>query len=106
MVHPIGATTIEIAGSGDIRAIGALHERLSQALQHHDTVVLDLNAMTDPDITLVQLIEAARRHAAATGKSVAIKYPAERELEGVLKRGGFLVRAADRAFWLAREKRA
>lgn len=99
----VGAMPVELTGPGDIRAITAIHRRLLDALTRADAVVVDLATVSDPDVTLVQTIEAARRHAAATGKSLSLQQPADGDLADVLERGGFLVRPNDRGFWLGRE---
>lgn len=91
---------IEIAGSAGIQEIGSIHERVLTALQSDGNVVLDLEQADDTDITLVQLIESARRYAVTSGKVLALKQPAGPNIYSELERGGFLGRAADRMFWL------
>lgn len=103
MTGSVEATAVEITGPGDIRAIVAIHARLLDVLNREQAVTLDLATVSEPDVTLVQTIEAARRYASKAGKSLALQHPATDELADVLKRGGFLARSADRAFWLGRE---
>lgn len=93
-------TIVGIAGPADIRAISECHGKLLQALQHHKSIQLDLSETTEPDLTFVQLIEAARRFVAATGKSIALTQPVGDALREILTRGGFLGAADARAFWL------
>ena len=93
-------TTVDIAGAADIQTIAGLHQQLLQALQHQGGVKLTVSADTNVDLTFVQLVESARRFAAAGGKTLALSAPAPAGLHDILKRGGFLTAAADRMFWL------
>ena len=100
MTSQIEPTIVGIAGSADIRNIADLHRELLQTLQRSNAIQLRLDGDADVDLTFVQLIEAARRFAAAAGKSVSLSAPAAAGLRAILQRGGFLAAAADRAFWL------
>lgn len=95
-----GATDIEVCEPQTVRTIAGLHKSLLQALQKCRTVQLGLQAGTETDLTFVQLVEAARRHATAKGKAIALKEPASGSLREVLERGGFLAAPAARSFWL------
>lgn len=90
----------EIKGPAGLQAIGALHERLTEALKNTTSLVVDLTNAEDFDITLIQLIEAGRRHASANRKQITLSAPASGEIADQLERGGFLVRPCDRTFWL------
>ncbi|GAA0533622.1 anti-anti-sigma regulatory factor [Rhizomicrobium palustre] len=94
------AGVLKITGPGDIREIAALHGRLNDALAQHHSLVLDLDGLENPDITFVQLIEAGRRQAICTGKSLSLSHRANGELETLLERGGFLTEISSRSFWL------
>lgn len=93
-------TAIGIADPQTVRTIGALQNELLQALKKHETINLKLQDDVDVDLTFVQLVEAARRFAAAKGKTIALTEPASNALRDVLERGGFLTSAEPRAFWL------
>lgn len=94
------AGLFEISGRVDVREIEAAHKRLCAALQENATLTVNLTGVVEPDLTIVQLIESARRYAAATGKSLALKAPASGELKSLLERGGFLTTEERRGFWL------
>jgi MFS superfamily sulfate permease-like transporter len=100
MSNQANSVVISIAGSSGIREIAGIHQRILDALQAGGNTVIDLEHADDTDITLVQLIESARRYAAATGKVLALKQPAGPDLRTQLARGGFLSGGADRLFWL------
>lgn len=51
---------------------------------------LDVSALSEVDLTFVQLIEAARRAAADRGRTIRLRAPAQGALLQVLQRGGFL----------------
>jgi hypothetical protein len=99
---PEGTDTavIAIAGQADVRTIEAAHKDVLQALQQENAVELNLDGSSGIDLTLVQLVEAARRFAAAEGKTLTLSSPADGTLCEILQRGGFLGAAADRDFWL------
>jgi len=96
---------VELSGDLSIRTIGAVQAHLIEALSGHDTVTASIDPDAQVDLTLVQVIEAARRTCEEDGKSFTLASAAKGALLDVLRRGGFLAeRNADlRAFWLAGE---
>jgi hypothetical protein len=100
MPKQIRPTILEVAGPTDIRAISECHAKLLRALQRHKSIQIDLTQSTEPDLTLVQLIESARRYGVATGRTIALAQPVDGVLREILVRGGFLSAAQDREFWL------
>ena len=93
-------SSVRIVGSANIRDIRARHDQLSIALRQSEIINLDLAACIEPDLSFVQLVYAARRHAEASGKTLSLTSPVDNALRDVLHRGGFLHGAEDRAFWL------
>jgi hypothetical protein len=91
---------VGISAPAVVRTIAEIHNRLLQALQCGGNVRLDLSAAVETDLTFVQLVESARRFAAAEGKSIALSAPVSEGLQETLQRGGFLGAAKDRQFWL------
>ena len=91
---------VEFSGELTIRSIGEAHQRLSEALAEHGSVVARVAQDAVIDLTFVQLIESARRSAQADGRAFAMAAPAEGSLRETLQRGGFLGEAAGREFWL------
>lgn len=85
-----------------ISNIEAAHADLGAALGQDMPVVMDIDGVTETDLTFVQLIESARRKAAETGRDLVLRHPADGAVLEVLRRGGFLDDASsDRAkFWL------
>lgn len=94
------ATVVDITGAANVQTITEIHRELLQGLQQNRAVELQLGSAADIDLTFVQLVESARRYAAAEGKTVALSEPATPGFREILQRGGFLAAAADRAFWL------
>jgi len=72
------------------------------AATHPGPLVVDLDAVTEADLTFVQLIEALRRSATDAGRAVSLAHPAGEAVRDVLQRGGFLDDdTSERAlFWL------
>jgi MFS superfamily sulfate permease-like transporter len=92
-------TNVGVTSLADIQTIGQIHKDLKQAFERGGDVRLKLDAVTDADLTFVQLVESARRFAAAEGKSFAVT-PAPDSLRELLERGGFVASPEDRSFWL------
>jgi len=65
-------------------------------------VTVDVQDLTETDLTFVQLLESARRKASENGGRLSLNTPAAGSLLEVLQRGGFLDdETSDRAkFWL------
>ncbi len=59
-------------------------------MEHGGPVVVNLDEVEEADLTLAQLLEAARRTVAAKGQSIRLEKPAEGAVLQVLQRGGFL----------------
>lgn len=100
MAKQMRPAVVGFAGPANVRTIPQHHETLRQTLQQNKAVELNLTGIEDYDLTFFQLIEAARRFAASTGKKIALSAPASSPLREDLLRGGFLSAAEDRAFWL------
>lgn len=85
-----------------ISNIGEAHEQLGALLREQGAIVIDIQDLTDTDLTFVQLLESARRKAGENGVGLSLNTPAAGSLLEVLRRGGFLDdETSDRAqFWL------
>ena len=95
-------TAISFAGEVTISNIGAARDNVGAALRENDSVVVDIAAIDETDLTFIQLIESARRKAAETGRDFRLHRPADGAVLEVLRRGGFLDdETSERAkFWL------
>lgn len=98
----VGPGTISFAGEVTISNIGEAHEQLGALLREQGGVVIDVEDLTETDLTFVQLLESARRKASENGVGLSLNKPAAGSLLEVLRRGGFLDdETSDRAqFWL------
>ncbi|MFL9823400.1 STAS domain-containing protein [Rhodoplanes sp. SY1] len=96
---------VDLAGAQTVRTIAAAHERLRAELDRADAVRIRLDDVSEFDLTLVQLVLAARRSARAAGKSLDLAAPARGALRRALDRAGFLATdpadpCGGAAFWL------
>jgi two-component system chemotaxis response regulator CheY len=93
--------TVSAAEDLCLRTIETFYADVHAAVQDGGSVRLDLSAVTAPDLSIVQLVEVARRHAATTGGTLALAKPANPALKALLHRAGFLSAAtpADIDFW-------
>ena len=91
---------VELSGELTIRTIGDAHQQLRDALAAHPEVAASVDPAASVDLTLIQLLESARRSAAEQGRGFALAAPATGGLLETLTRGGFVETADQRAFWL------
>jgi anti-anti-sigma regulatory factor len=93
---------VSFAGSLTVSNIDVAHVELRTAVCQSSAVLIDLDGVTEADLTFIQLIEAARRRARETGGELMLRDPAAGAVLEVLRRGGFLDdEGSDRAqFWL------
>lgn len=92
---------VRFSGSVTVSSIADAYTALVTGLEQGDCVVVNLDEVKEADLTLTQLLEAARRSAAARGQEIRLEKPAEGAVLQVLQRGGFLdADDADRVnFW-------
>lgn len=93
--------TIRLEPSVTVRTIEALRASILDSFAQDTAIELDASAVAEVDLSLVQLIEAARVHAAREGKTLRLTAPANDALLGLLRRAGALSEptAEDIDFW-------
>lgn len=95
---------IIIDGVQTVRNIQSTYDRLSAAIAEHQAIVVDCDAVTELDLSLIQLLLSAKATADSNGKSLALATPAGGKLRTALERAGFLADAPNgsdpAAFWL------
>ena len=98
----IDEIALSFSGSVTIGGVVQAWADLSAAFAQAEPIIVDLDAVIETDLTFIQLIEAARRKASETGRSLTLRHPAAGAVLEVLQRGGFLGDdPSDRvAFWL------
>jgi anti-anti-sigma regulatory factor len=102
LLSDVGKIAISFAGEVTISNIGEAHGQLGALLREQKAMIIDVENLTETDLTFVQLLESARRKASENGSRLSLNKPAAGALLEVLRRGGFLDDAtSDRAqFWL------
>src|ERR1700744_1103698 len=73
-----------------IRNISDLHSTITAQIQGGKSIVLEIPPDAEADLSFVQLVESARIHAKASGKSLRLSLPASGSVLKVLQRGGFI----------------
>ncbi|ENZ83242.1 MULTISPECIES: STAS domain-containing protein [Caulobacter] len=91
---------VELCGDLSLPSIGEAHDKILAAFDQDLPIVIDLERVEDADLTLVQLVEAARKSADRRGRSLSLSAPASGPTRAVLERGGFLGAPDRAAFWL------
>ena len=92
-----------------MRTAEALQATLRDAVQRHDHIEIDCSGVSEADLTLIQLLLAARRSAERDGKRLVLSAPAAGALREALETAGFLPvddapASQDMAFWLEGKK--
>ena len=92
---------LEAPGSVTVRSINQFSQDLLAAVETHDEVIFDLSNVSEMDLSLVQVIEAARAHSLHKSGSLRLSEPAGAGVTALLDRAGFLTDAepADLDFW-------
>lgn len=96
---------VVLSGPLTVRDIKLAQARIVAALGRYPTVTIDCAAATAVDLSFIQLVLAARKSAAASGKTVALAAPAAGPLCEALRQAGFVAPAdaqpvPDQEFWV------
>jgi len=90
---------VVLEGALTIRTIATTHATLLQALHQHPAVLVDCSAADTVDLSLIQLLLAARVAACQAGKQLGLAAPASGPLLAALHQGGFLPPSGPDPFW-------
>jgi anti-anti-sigma regulatory factor len=96
---------LTLPDSATIRTIEAIRAELLAMIERQGAVAVDCARLAEADLSLVQVLLAARKTARRVGKTLTLAQPASGALRDVLLRAGFLSAAGhppkeDDAFWL------
>lgn len=88
-----------------VRNIQTAYDRLSAMIAQHQTIEVDCDGVVEFDLSLMQLLLAAKRGADKDGKSLRLTAPVTGKLRTALDRAGFLgaretESGISAAFWL------
>jgi anti-anti-sigma regulatory factor len=73
-----------------IRTVDTVRRTLQEALAEHPAVQIDCTMATSVDLSLIQLLLAARQSARLAGKQLALAAPASGALRSALVQAGLL----------------
>jgi len=90
---------VVLDGTQTVRNIAAARATLLETLTGHQKVLVDVNAIETADLSLIQLLLAARRSARQQGKDLVLALPVAGALQDALQRGGFLPPDGADPFW-------
>ena len=99
-----GGSRLVLGGSVTMQSVEAVHAQLLQMIDQ-PVVEIDCDDLTEADLSLVQVILAARASARKAGRTIVLAHPATNVLRELLQRGGFLganngSSNPDNDFWL------
>lgn len=88
-----------------IRNINDVYSELLRFVDDNQEIEIDLEICEDLDLSLIQLIESARKTAAAESKIIRLTKPANEAVLSTLHRAGLVegFSANDTKFWLHKE---
>ncbi|MGR9170903.1 STAS domain-containing protein [Rhizobium sp. KDH_Rht_773_N] len=97
--------SISLPEALSIRNASEVYTKIINQFRDSNNVTLSLPENAEADLSFLQLIEAARRQAKATGKTFTLSAPASGSLLRVLERAGFTEAfdQEDKKFWLHKE---
>lgn len=81
---------IALSGAVGVRDIADLARQLRELLATPGPLLIDCTAVTEIDLSAVQVLVAAHRSALAGGRSLALRAPIDGPLCRLLKAAGFL----------------
>lgn len=89
----------------NIRNIKDIYQEFSAYVNKNNNVEIDLDNCQDIDLSLIQLIESARKTAAAGSGSISLTKPANDIVHSTLQRAGLMdaFSSEDAKFWLHKE---
>jgi hypothetical protein len=92
---------VELPESLTVRSIADFATRLAEIMDSDAAVELDAGRLGEVDLSFVQLMLAARAHAAQRGGALRLASPAGPAIAALLERAGFLTDPdpADLDFW-------
>lgn len=82
--------TLEITGDAGLRNAQDIATQLRQGLAGHGTLTVATDALTSIDVSILQLLVAARKSALAAGKTLILRAPADGPLHRLLVQAGFV----------------
>ena len=96
---------IELSGKIGLREAAGLAAALGDALDRHPAVTVVTGALTEVDLSILQLLVAARHSAARAGKSLTLAGDPGEPMRDALVRLGFLgpggvARSPQEQFWV------
>ena len=97
---------IEVSGELGLRDAHAVRELLAQAMASHPAVEVHTGRLTAVDISIIQLLIAAQKSAAAQGTAFTIRAAANGPLRETMLRAGLLLPSGETAFdikWLRKD---
>jgi hypothetical protein len=102
------STTVPFGDVATVQTIATTHAALTEAVENHVSVALDLAMVKDADLSLIQLVEAARAYAQREHKAIRLTAPANPVVAALLKRAGFLTKLTPETidFWFHGEQPA
>ncbi len=97
----MGNRVVEVPHSVTVRSVAGFKEQLSAAFDADGEIVLDLAALSELDLSFVQLVQSARIDLTRNNRAVRLAQPTGDAVAALLGRAGFLTDPdpADVDFW-------
>jgi anti-anti-sigma regulatory factor len=82
--------TLKISGDAGLRNVQEITGLLRQALADHSNIAVVTDTLTSIDVSILQLLVAARKSALAAGKTLTLRAPPDGVLHRLLLQTGFI----------------
>lgn len=99
MDNPNDIPVLAVAASATMLTAKAFASELLDACNSHEHLVLDVDAVTQADLSFVQIIHAARMHMREKNGSLTLAHPVGEALAALLNAAGFSSDSSDADFW-------
>ena len=81
---------VVLEGEITIQNIATLRETLLTSIADHASIVVDVNAVTRADLSFLQVLCAAHRHATVLGRPLSLRGGGAECISGVAAQAGYL----------------
>jgi anti-anti-sigma regulatory factor len=95
----MGGHVVEVGNSITVRSAASFQSQLLSIFQEGGDVALDLESLAELDLSFVQIVEAARKQFAGSGRDFGLLRPAEGAVAALLARAGFATDPDAIDFW-------
>jgi anti-anti-sigma regulatory factor len=99
MDNPSEFHVLAAPASATILTAKTFAAELLEACQIHSNILIDVSAVTQADLSFLQMVHSAEQYARAQGGTLSLTQPAGANLAPLLRAAGFSPENSDTDFW-------